>query len=102
MDAACRRLPPPPPPPPLLNPPSPTPAAPCQVNLKYLKKSARDEARAAFKQQAKAAKRAKLDPEQVGAAAGGRRAAHPALPDEERCVQRVALALPACMFMLQR
>ena len=31
-----------------------------QVNLKYLKKSARDEARAAFKQQAKAAKRSKL------------------------------------------
>lgn len=36
-----------------------------QVNLKYMKKSARDEARAAFKQQAKAAKRAKLDPEQA-------------------------------------
>lgn len=36
-----------------------------QVNLKYMKKSARDEARAAFKQQAKAAKRSKLDPDQV-------------------------------------
>ncbi|PRW58169.1 surfeit locus 6-like protein [Chlorella sorokiniana] len=36
-----------------------------KVNLKYLKKSARDEAKAAFKQQYKAAKRAKLDPEQA-------------------------------------
>ena len=36
----------------------------CQVvNLKYMKKSARDEARAAFKQQHKAVKRAQLDPD---------------------------------------
>ncbi|PSC68647.1 surfeit locus 6-like protein [Micractinium conductrix] len=33
------------------------------VNLKYMKKSARDEARAAFKQQHKAVKRAQLDPD---------------------------------------
>lgn len=44
----------------------PLPPLPPQVNLKYLKKSARDEAKAALKQQYKAAKRAKLDPEQVG------------------------------------
>lgn len=36
-----------------------------QVNLKYMKKSARDEAKAAFKQQYKAAKRSKLDPDQA-------------------------------------
>ena len=34
-----------------------------QVNVKYLKKSARDEAKAAFKQQHKENKRAKLDPD---------------------------------------
>lgn len=36
-----------------------------QINLKYMKKSARDEAKAAFKQQYKAAKRSKLDPDQA-------------------------------------
>ena len=52
------------------------------VNLKYLKKSARDEAKAAFKQQYKANKRAKLDPDTAQttlqlqrAAAAGRAAA---------------------------
>jgi hypothetical protein len=36
-----------------------------QVNLKYLKKSARDATKAAFKQQYKQSKRAKLDPDQA-------------------------------------
>lgn len=36
-----------------------------QVNLKYMKKSARDAAKAAFKQQHKQNKRAKLDPDQA-------------------------------------
>ena len=37
--------------------------APQVVNLKYMKKSVRDEARAQYKQQAKANKRTKLDPD---------------------------------------